>query len=205
MDQVRTVTDKPRDDDHQHAHARRSHRQQRVLPGVSRSRRPGEHARPTWRRWTPSRATKAQVLPDLTTYKDKPSRCSRVTDQIDLLLRRRSHQRRQHRRLLRRFASHTRATCSHAKRHLSSTSTSEGVEWRIRKPKKASHGITGVDQVITGHDLHDAVGARWPNMAFNRAFLTRRKPPSSAAGKSGGRRRRRRVRRCRIKFAWTTT
>ena len=31
------------DDDHQHPHARRSHRQQRVLPGVRRGRRAGEH------------------------------------------------------------------------------------------------------------------------------------------------------------------
>ena len=34
LDQIKTVTDKPITHDHQHAHSRRSHRQQSVLPGV---------------------------------------------------------------------------------------------------------------------------------------------------------------------------
>ena len=43
LDKIKTVTDKPITTHHQHAHARRSHRQQRVLRHDGRNRRAGEH------------------------------------------------------------------------------------------------------------------------------------------------------------------
>ena len=82
MDQISSVTDKPVTHDHQHAYARGSHRQQRVLPGVGRGRRAGEHQGEHGEDGRASRGDKAQFLPDKT-FKDKMTLFSGA-DQIDL-------------------------------------------------------------------------------------------------------------------------
>ena len=93
LDKIRTVTDKPVTTHHQHAHARRPHRQQRVLRHDRRHRRQENTKANMEKMPTPSSGDKAQFLPKRT-FKDTMTLMSGTRSDRSLLLRAGPHERR---------------------------------------------------------------------------------------------------------------
>ena len=93
LDKVKSVTEQADHDDHQHAHARRSQRQQRVLRRDGRIRRAGEHQGEHGEDGRLQEATKSVFIPKKT-FKDKLSTREGRRPDRPVLLRPGPHQRR---------------------------------------------------------------------------------------------------------------
>ena len=170
-----------RDDDHQHAHARRSHRQQRVLSGVSRSRRPGEHedqhgedGRLQGREGAvpPGQDVQGQAHAQFGRRSDRP-----------LLLRRRPHQRRQHRRLpgasrrTRRRSVRAQSNAAHRRQ--------QRRQWRRVSGNPEESGPGSRAWIRSSQATTSCCrGARWPNMANSTSAFLDATKAAFKAGKS---------------------